>query len=133
MASILPVTPTKNLFSDVNMGLKDENNYELVFDETSVEKSIITILSTKVGSRVFRRDFGSVLDDILFDPMDDITVERIKMGIIDAVSRWETRIEVQSSEVKPDYDNRQYFVRLIYIIPSLNNKQVNFVFNLKGG
>lgn len=132
--TITPSTPAPAvIFSDVNLGLNTESQYELVYDEDAIQKSVIMILGTKVGQRVFRRDFGSYLEDILFDPMDDISVQRIKTELISAISKWEPRIILVSTVVKPDYANELYYVELNYVIPSLNNKSASFIFNLTPG
>ena len=121
------------VFSDVNLDVNTESSRELVYNEDAINKSIVTILSTKRGSRVFRRSFGSNLQDVLFDPMDDITVNRIKRELIRAIEQWEPRIILESSEVLPDYANEQYFVELNYKIPALGNRPASFTFNLKSG
>lgn len=130
--TVEPQTPIV-VFSDVNLGLNTESLYELVYDEDSIQKSVTMILGTKVGSRVFRRDFGSYLEDILFDPMDDISVQRIRTELVSAIEKWERRVILVSTVVKPDYANEQYYVALHYTIPALNNKAATFIFNLKQG
>lgn len=121
------------VFSDVNMDLNTESQYDIVLDEESIQKSVTMILGTKIGSRVFRRDFGSNLESLLFDPMDDITIEKIKSDMITAIGKWENRIVMNEVTVKPDYPNEQYFVRLGYTIPALGNRSATFLFNLKKG
>lgn len=135
MANVLIATrdASKVIFSDVNLDVNVESPFELVYNEDSINKSIITILSTRIGSRVFRRYFGSKIVDLVFEPMDDITVDRIRLGIIDAVGRWENRIKLIKTEVLPDIENQQYFVSLEYLIPALNNKSAVFTFNLLAG
>lgn len=132
---IVPITPIviKPTFSDVNLSIDELSPTELVVDEEAIQKSIFMILGTPVGSRVFRRDFGAKLDALLFEPMDDITVQRIKSGIISAISRWETRLFLTDVTVSPDYDNLQYFVSMSYTIPSLGGRSASFVFNLSQG
>jgi len=128
---------TKNagsvVFSDVNLDVNSESHLELVFNEDSINKSVVTILGTRKKTRVFRRNFGSYLLDILFDPMDPITTERIKREIITAIEEWEPRIVLKNTEVLPDYPNQQYYVSLEYQIPALGNKSATFTFNLATG
>lgn len=121
---------TKIVFSDVNLDVNIESPLELVYNEDSINKSIITILSTRKGSRVFRRNFGAVINDMLFEPIDNITADAIKYELIQAIKDWEDRIELQRAIVIPDYVNQQYYVQIDYIIPQLNNKSAQFTFNL---
>jgi len=106
------------------------NQSERVLDEDAINNSILTILNTPVGSRVFNREFGSDINSILFDPMDEVTERRIRRELIDALSRWETRISLTTANVIADYPNSQYYVELEYLIPSLNNRNVTLKFNL---
>lgn len=118
------------LYSDVNPDVNSVSPYEIIIDENAINASIITILGTRKLTRVFRRNFGSYLLDILFDPMDELTVNRVKNEIITAINEWEPRVILKETEVLPDYANQQYFVSIQYIIPSLNNKEASLVFNL---
>lgn len=121
----------KSVYSDISLSYdKSGSPYTMVYDEQSLNNAIVTILSTRRGSRVFRRTFGSNLTDLLFDPMNDSTATSIKFEIISAVEDWEPRIKLVSSKVVPDYTNQLYYVELGYVIPALNNKQVSFNFNL---
>lgn len=124
---------TKIVFSDVNPGVNEHSPLELVYNEDSINRSIVTILNTRKGTRVFRRNFGSYMHDILFDPMDGISVDRVKRELLTAIAEWEPRVVMKSATVIPDYPNQQYFVQLDYYIPLLYNKSASFTFNLSSG
>lgn len=121
------------LYSDVNPDVAVNSPYELVTNADSIQKSIFTILGTRKNTRPFRRSFGSYLMDILFDPMDDFTSDRIKTEIIRAIGEWEPRVTMTKSSVVPDYDNQRYYVNLEFTIPELNNKSISLSFNLATG
>lgn len=59
-----------------------------------INQSIYVILVTAKGERFFRPDFGSNLKFLIFDPMDDVCVEMLKVEVGDAIKTWEKRIEV---------------------------------------
>ena len=59
-----------------------------------VNDAIWQILGTKIGDRFMRRDFGSRLHELLFEPLDDVFRSLAKVYTIDAISRWEKRIIV---------------------------------------
>lgn len=128
------VTKIDNIrYSDANINISETNTDTLVTDDASVANSITTILSTPRGSRVFNREFGSVVDDILFDPIDEFTELRIKREVIDALDIWEPRIQLNTATVLADTANQQYYVELNYTIPTLNDKNVTLKFNLFKG
>lgn len=126
-------TAASVIYSDVNLDVNTESKLELVYNEDAISKSIVTILGTRKGTRVFRRSFGSYVYDILFDPMDDISVNRLRREIIDAIEEWEPRIKLSNTEVLPDYDNQQYFVEMTYTIPTLGDRIISLNFNLSRG
>lgn len=56
-----------------------------------VEQSIGVILTTPIGSRVMRREFGSELFDLIDRPMTDQVILAIYSAVVSAISRWEPR------------------------------------------
>ena len=61
-------------------------------DIQHIEQSLRQILGTVVGSRVIRRDFGSLLASIVFDP-NDVTLDvRLDYIIRRAIETWEPRV-----------------------------------------
>ena len=59
-----------------------------------VKMSIRQILGTRAGSRVIDRSFGSDLRNIVFEPIDDLTANRLRLAVTGAIRRWERRVEV---------------------------------------
>lgn len=59
-----------------------------------LRQSIRDILSTPIGSRVMRRDYGSRLPRLIDAPMNRATLVQIYAATIEALGRWESRIRV---------------------------------------
>jgi phage baseplate assembly protein W len=60
--------------------------------ERHIEESLMQIWNTMVGSRVIRRDFGSLLKSIVFDP-NDVTLDvQFDYMIRRAIETWEPRV-----------------------------------------
>lgn len=67
-----------------------------VTDELAhIRQSIVVILTTLVGTRVQRRDFGSVLPLLVDQPLTDATLLRAYSATIIAVRTWEPRIRIE--------------------------------------
>lgn len=64
-----------------------------------LKQSIIDILTTPVGSRVMRRDYGSHLFSHLDHPMNDETRLDMIADTFDALRQWEPRIAVERVNV----------------------------------
>jgi phage baseplate assembly protein W len=57
-----------------------------------LRQSIRDILTTPVGSRVMRRDYGSRLFQLVDAPVNARTISDIYAATIEAILRWEPRI-----------------------------------------
>ena len=68
----------------------------------SIETAMRMILSTAPGERPMRPDFGCAIWDLLFEPINTNTVGLMAEATIEALSRWEPRIEVDDVDVEPD-------------------------------
>lgn len=117
------------IYSDVNPDVEETASTELVYNETSINKSLNTIFLTPLKNRPFRRVFGTLTNEYLFDPIDQHTAIRIAKDFADAVAKWEDRITDVDIQVLADTPNQRYFVKVSYVIPKLNNKAVVYTFN----
>ena len=118
------------VFSDVNPTIQLTGLNELNFNEVCIQESLNAIWSTPLRTRVFRRDFGCRLADLLFEPMDTVTARRIGAELKYAAERWENRIQNVQIEVGINLTEQEYYVTCSYEIPLLNNKVVNYTFSI---
>ncbi|AVH71541.1 GPW/gp25 family protein [Nostoc sp. 'Lobaria pulmonaria (5183) cyanobiont'] len=84
------------LQSNVQGGLK------LSAEAQKVKESIWLILRTDLGERVYRPDFGCRLSELAFAPMNNDTLLRIKIYVLEALRKWEPRIDVDEVRADPD-------------------------------
>jgi uncharacterized protein len=75
---------------------------ELVEGEDAVRRSLWLILSTALGERVMRPEFGCGLHDLVFAVADDETFGRIADAVQRAVVDWEPRVALDRVTVRPD-------------------------------
>ncbi|EWH00544.1 GPW/gp25 family protein [Halomonas sp. BC04] len=59
-----------------------------------IRQSVRDILTTPIGSRVMRRDYGSLLPDLIDQPLHDATLLQAYAATVIALLRWEPRINV---------------------------------------
>ena len=59
-----------------------------------ISQSIADILNTRIGSRVMRREYGSLLPELVDHPFNDATRLRVYAATAMAVLRWEPRISL---------------------------------------
>lgn len=71
-----------------------------------LRQSIVCILTTPIGSRVMRREFGSQLYDLVDAPLNRSTIMDVIAATADAIERWEPRIRVTKVTPSSDADGR---------------------------
>jgi uncharacterized protein len=81
-----------------------------------IKSSIYNILSTKKGERVFLPEFGSNLQSLLFEPMDNITRKIAQNIITEDIQRWEPRVTLLESSVGSDTETGSLYIKVKYII-----------------
>lgn len=64
-----------------------------------LKQSITDILTTPLGSRVMRREYGSRLFALVDAPLNLQTLADIRAATVDAISRWEPRLKVQKVDI----------------------------------
>jgi phage baseplate assembly protein W len=62
--------------------------------EAHLRQSIADILTTPIGSRVMRRDYGSLLPELIDQPVNGATRMKLFGATASALMRWEPRIRL---------------------------------------
>jgi len=81
---------------------------------TNLEESIRIILSTKLGERVYRPNFGSRLSELVFEPMNVQTLLLIRLYVREALEMWEPRITLIDIITEPDPIRGQVNIDIVY-------------------
>lgn len=59
-----------------------------------INQSIRLILGTRIGERYNNNEFGSNINDLIFEPNDLILKDLLYYSIVSALQRWEKRITI---------------------------------------
>jgi phage baseplate assembly protein W len=118
------------IYKDLNPTYPTEDNQEFLEDLESIKTSLLMILNTKKGERLFRPEFGNSMADILHEPMSDLTAFALKATIIADIETQEARVVVDSAstEVIPDYSTNTYYLNIVAKVKGLaeGNNEINF-------
>lgn len=87
------------------MGLNKQTGRAIDGLTDHVRQSIDDILTTPVGTRVMRRDYGSVIPDLIDQPLNQATTLRLYAATAAAIMKWEPRLKITG-------------IRLDYIAPA---------------
>lgn len=86
-----------------------------------VNQSLSDIFGTRKGERVLQPEYGSDLHRLLFDMNDEILEDMLKIYVLDAIEKWETRITVEDISTQRSLDNpHQVDVIISYRINNSN-------------
>lgn len=86
-------------------GMSNASGKELTGIE-HLTQSIRDILSTPLGTRVFRRDYGSRIPELVDKPINDSLVADMRAAVAEALYKWEPRVRltrVQVTAVDPGH------------------------------
>lgn len=75
-------------------------------DAEHISQSLSDILRTPVGSRVMRRDYGSLLSSMIDQPQTPALELQIKVACYFAVLKWEPRITLNAVNTERQFDGR---------------------------
>lgn len=96
---------------------------QIVTEKRLIRDSIVTILNTRIGQRLFQPDFGSRLHDLVFEPNDPGLLVMIEEDVINAIAKWEPRVLLLGVRVQPD-ENR------VIVNLEMKIRRLNIPFNL---
>ena len=127
----MPVERVSRGFKDISMSFEvNPINADIigVKNDTAIARSIRNLVLTSRGERFFNEDLGSGVSKVLFDIVDDISSAVIKDEIEETIIRFEPRVKLQDVNVKPDYDNNEFYVTIKYDIIGIDalSQQLNF-------
>ena len=84
-------------------------------DVDAINGSLIRIIRTQRGERVFQSEFGSTIYSSLFEPMNIETRVVLEGAIEQAIRRFEPRCDLQGVQVEAEPDRNGYSVTIIYV------------------
>lgn len=69
--------------------------------KSHIVQSIQDILMTPLGSRIMRRDYGSLLPRLVDKPSNDEMIMQLMAATVIAIAKWETRINLAAVDITP--------------------------------
>lgn len=65
-----------------------------------IKQSVADVLTTRIGTRVMRRDYGSRLPDLVDNPYSEALIADLFAETVIALKKWEPRIRVDRVAVE---------------------------------
>lgn len=101
-----------------------------ITDIELVKLDLLNHIFTRRGDRVMMPMFGTRIPDLVFEPLDTITLDILEEDIR-AVINFDPRVELLNLVVLPDYDANAVTVsvKLLYVeLDFVGNVDINIVF-----
>lgn len=109
---------SNSVWLDVNTQLGIVSQPDLVPNIQAINNSLFNLFSCPIGARgpIFQPEYGTALLQLLHDPLDLFTAQKLRLFVIQAIQRWEPRVEVDmaSSTVMPVPSLPGYYVKVAY-------------------
>jgi phage baseplate assembly protein W len=96
----------------------------LTSERSEIEQAILIILTTSLGQRVMRPEFGCRLQELVFAPNDNQTAAQARRFVEEALGRWEPRIELVNVEARPDSDDgSRLLIEIAYEVKATHDQR----------
>jgi phage baseplate assembly protein W len=121
-------------FKDLNITFKPHpitGDLIVSKDEAAIKQSIVNLLLTNRGERVFNANLGSSVSSLLFEPLDYGTAGMVSAEIQNTMNAYEPRIRVLAVNTIPDFDQNGFDVELIFEIIGREDIPLNVAFFLE--
>lgn len=91
------------------------------YDE-DVRQAILIIVGTNPGERAMRPDFGAGLAAFVFEPLNPATLEALRRRVLEALTDWEPRIDVDDVTATADAaDPGKVLIGMSYRVRATNS------------
>lgn len=112
----------------LGVGLDGQRRIAEAGGEQIVHQSIWLILSTSIGERVSRPNFGCAIHDMVFFPINASTLGRLDHAVREALEMWEPRIDVLGVRSEPSRETAGVVTIEVHYLIRATNSRFNMVY-----
>lgn len=94
----------------------------------AIKRSVRNLILTNFYEKPFRPGIGSNVIKLLFDNMSPLVSNFIRDAVYEVVQNYEPRVEILDVQVKMDYDNNGYSVKLDFVVLNRNEPLTTTIF-----
>ena len=108
---------------DAEMLLNPKTNDLIsVTDSKSIRRSVLNLLSTAYGERLFQPNIGCSIRSLLFEPIDPVTTLELRDRIIRTLRNHEPRIGSLRVDVASNPDDNSYVIDVEFGVRATGEK-----------
>ena len=106
-----------------------ESGRELETEIDQIRQSIQDILTTPIGSRIMRRNYGSLLPQLIDAPFNEITRLQLYAATATALIQWENRINLESISIDIVEQGKFILDLKVIVVDSNQNESLSIPLN----
>ncbi len=115
----MPIQRISRGFKDISMTFQSNplnNDLIALKDANAIGRSVRNIIMTIPGERFFQPSFGSGVNRVLFNNMDEISASILEDEIRNSIRNYEPRVKLRSLKVQANFDNNAFDTVITYDI-----------------
>ena len=119
---------------DIELGKQADGDVKANLGVDAIKGSILNIWKTNQGSRRMIPSFAGENHNIMFEQLDQYTLDHIKSLLLGELERWEDRIVVQNISTEAEPDKNLLIVKLTFSIKGeIEDRIYNVNYDLVAG
>lgn len=122
-----------NDLATVNVKGMSRQSGQKIDQVSHILQSVRDILTTPIGSRVMRRDYGSLIPFLIDSPLNSYFAMQLRASVIHALMRWEKRVTPVRIELITDNQATQGIASLMIEYRYVISKKVERTYLSLGG
>lgn len=100
---------------------KVTGRFKMSSDDEDIKESIYIILMTRKGERLLMPNFGSNINDFVFEVVNETNLTLMENSIKNSIQTYEKRIRNLNVEISQDsQDSGRLIINISYIISNIN-------------
>lgn len=114
---ISPISLKNKIYQDFfvsNFFSEDTKDLILLDNEDAIKQSVINILLTNTGERLFNPTIGSEINKLLFENVSNQTTSTLILLIKNAIENFEPRAKILDVVASPRPDENAYAVTIVF-------------------
>lgn len=127
----MAITSRSPDYSDLDLDFLPHPTTKDVMRKTgseAIKRSVRNLVLTNFYEKPFRPGIGSNVVKLLFDNMTPLVSNFIRDAVFEVVQNYEPRVEILDVQVKMDYDNNGYSVKLDFVVLNRNEPLTTTIF-----
>ena len=119
----IDINKTIKHFVDVSLAFSPHpltGDISVLRDERAINASLKNCVMVIVGEKPFNRDFGSQVNNLLFEMCDDATASELEEEIRRSIVYNEPRVNLKDVTVKALPEQNEFQIEVVYVIIGLD-------------